>query len=163
MIAAFDVHYAADRASAAAVLFGDYHDVAPAVQFKQILTGVADYIPGKFFQRELPGILQLLSLIHHPPDEIIIDGYVRMGNRPGLGQHLFAALDQRIPVVGVAKSRFAGAGGSQVLRGKSTRPLYVTTVGVDLSAAAENIRRMHGRHRIPTLLKWVDLLARGLK
>lgn len=33
--------------------------------------------------------------------------------------------------------------------------------GTDPAAAAEKIRAMHGPHRVPALLKRVDLLARG--
>lgn len=85
-----------------------------------------------------------------------------IGDRPGLGRHLFEILGHRIPVIGVAKSRFADAPGIEILRGGSRRPLYVTSAGIDPRGASEKIRTMHGSHRIPTLLKRVDLLARGL-
>jgi len=39
--------------------------------------------------------------------------------------------------------------------------LYVTAAGMRLQEAADRIQRMHGPHRIPTLLKRVDTLARG--
>ena len=38
----------------------------------------------------------------------------------------------------------------------------MTAVGIDPLAAAEQIRQMHGANRIPTLLKRVDRLTRGL-
>jgi deoxyribonuclease V len=63
-------------------------------------------------------------------------------------------------VIGVAKSRFEGSSGIAVFRGRSIRPLYVTAAGVEMEKASEKIRMMHGAHRIPTLLKRVDLLAR---
>jgi len=91
---------------------------------------------------------------------MVVDGYVMFGNRPGLGQHLFRSLDGKIPVIGVAKSRFKGFLASEVFRGGSIRPLYVTSAGMDPKKASEKIRTMHGTHRIPTLLKRVDLLAR---
>ncbi|MBN1843541.1 MAG: endonuclease V, partial [Deltaproteobacteria bacterium] len=50
--------------------------------------------------------------------------------------------------------------GTEIFRGGSIHPLYVTSAGVDLQKASEKIRTMHGAHRIPTLLKRVDLLAR---
>ena len=162
MIAAFDVHYLEDGcASAAAVLFLDYRDAEPAATFIKFIPGAAEYIPGEFYRRELPCILMLLQQIKEAPDEIIVDGYVMLGNRPGLGQHLFKSLDGRIPVVGVAKSMFEGSSAAEVFRGGSIHPLYVTSAGVDLQKASERIRTMHGAHRIPTLLKRVDLLARG--
>lgn len=37
---------------------------------------------------------------------------------------------------------------------------FVTAVGESLSAAKAGVARMHGSHRIPTLLKAVDQLCR---
>ena len=93
-IAAFDVHYSEDgRASAAAVLFSDYRDTEPAAVYTQCLPGAADYIPGEFYRRELPCILALIQQINEAPDEMIVDGYVMLGNRPGLGQHLYGSFE----------------------------------------------------------------------
>jgi deoxyribonuclease V len=159
--AAFDVHYLKNgRASAAAVLFHDFGDPAPAAEFHCMHPDAAAYVPGAFYQRELPAILALLEQIPLPLDALIVDGYVRLGSRPGLGWHLFEALGGKIPVVGVAKSRFPGANARKVCRGGSRKPLYVTAAGVDIQTAADNIRMMHGPHRIPTLLRHVDRLAR---
>lgn len=160
IIAAFDVHYLADSCAAAAVLFSDYSDAEPTATYAQVLPGAADYISGEFYIRELPCILTLLKQIRKAPDEMVVDGYVMLGNRPGLGQHLFESFDGKIPVVGVAKSKFKGSSGAEIFRGGSKYPLYVTSAGVDLQKASERIRTMHGDHRIPTLLKRVDLLAR---
>jgi deoxyribonuclease V len=67
----------------------------------------------------------------------------------------------KIPVVGVAKTKFHGAVPVEVLRGSGS-PLFVTAVGLTLPEAANCIRDMHGPYRIPTLLRRVDQLARGL-
>jgi deoxyribonuclease V len=91
----------------------------------------------------------------------VIDGYVSLGTGPGLGQHLFEALGGEIAIIGVAKSKFAGSSGTEILRGRSRRPLYITSVGIERRAACERIRSMHGPHRIPTLLKQVDQVARA--
>jgi deoxyinosine 3'endonuclease (endonuclease V) len=49
LMAAFDVHYLADgRASAAAVLFGDYKDSRPVEVTTQCIPDAADYIAGHF-------------------------------------------------------------------------------------------------------------------
>ena len=161
MIAAFDVHYLGNSsASAAVVLFSDYQDSEPAKSYTTTLTKTEEYIPGEFYRRELPCILSLLNQIKEDPDEIVIDGYVMLGDKPGLGWHIFESLNKGIPVIGVAKSEFIGAKAAEVFRGKSTNPLYVTAAGVSLKEASEKIRLMHGPHRIPTLLKCVDLLAR---
>lgn len=117
MIAAFDVHYLEDgRASAAAVLFSDYSDSEPEAVYTKFLTaGAADYIPGELYRRELPCILTLLKQINKTLDEMIVDGYVMLGNKPGLGQHLFESFDGKIPVIGVAKSKFEGSSGAYSL------------------------------------------------
>ena len=49
----------------------------------------------------------------------MIDGYVMLGDRPGLGQHLFESFGGRIPVVGVAKSKHKDSPVIEVLRGGS--------------------------------------------
>ncbi len=160
-IAAFDVHYLEDgRASAAAVVFGDFGDRVPAAEYHRVVARSSPYVPGAFFQRELPAILALLEQITIPLDTLMVDGYVMLGSRPGMGRHLFEALESRIPVIGVAKSPFEGAPAHEIIRGLSQRPLFVTAAGIDAAKAAENIRRMHGPHRIPTLLQRVDRLAR---
>ena len=160
MIAAFDVHYLEHGCAAAAVLFSDYSDAMPAATYTQLLPAAADYIPGEFFRRELPCILNLLTHITQAVDVMIVDGYVMLGNKPGLGMYLFKSLDCRIPVIGVAKSRFAGSTGIEIYRGGSVHPLYITSVGIDGEEASEKIMTMHGAHRIPTLLKQVDFFAR---
>jgi deoxyinosine 3'endonuclease (endonuclease V) len=161
MFAAFDVHYLKDgSASVAVVMFSDYRNPEPSGSFTRILLGAADYIPGEFYKRELPCILAILNQMSKFPDEIVVDGYVMLGNRPGLGRHLYEYLNEEIPVIGVAKSKFAGAKAVEIYRGMSKNPLYITTVGMDLEKASAKIGSMHGSYRIPTLLKCVDQLAR---
>jgi deoxyribonuclease V len=162
VIAAFDVHYFADgRASAAAVVFRSYADSEPAKEYVEETARVLPYVPGQFYRRELPCILTLLEHIHESPGEMIIDGYVMLGDLPGLGRHLFDSLSGRIPIIGVAKSKHENAPAIEVFRGISKKPLYVTSAGIDPREAAERIRLMDGPHRVPTLLARVDLLARG--
>lgn len=162
MIAAVDVHYPArGRARAAAVLFSDYAAAAPERILSRRIPAPADYVSGAFYKRELPCILALLEDFEQMPTAMIIDGYAWLGRKPGLGQHLFAALAGSIPVIGVAKSAFAGAAAQRVFRGGSRQPLYVTASGTSAEAAARDIGRMHGPHRIPTLLGLVDRIARG--
>ncbi len=162
MIAAFDVHYwDDDQANAAAVLFHRYTDSAPTAVLTRLVPIEAGYVPGSFYRRELPCILALAGQIDTPLDEIVIDGYAWLGKRPGLGQHLYEALSRKTPVIGVAKSGFRSALGEPLYRGRSRRPLYITAAGMPVTEAVDKVRDMHGNHRIPTLLKKVDLLARG--
>lgn len=80
---------------------------------------------------------------------------------PGLGFYLYEKLTPPIPVIGVAKNKFGGINtAAEILRGKSNKPLYVTSIGIDLPRASELIRNMEGEFRIPTLLKRVDQIAR---
>ena len=162
MIAAFDVHYPDDgRACAAAVLFHEYTDGEPESERVEPIEGVLPYVPGQFYKRELPCILRLLEQFEELPEEMIVDGYAMIRDQPGLGRHLFESLWEKIPVIGVAKSRYRSASAIEVFRGLSRRPLYVTSAGLDPREASERIRLMHGIHRIPTLLRRVDLLARA--
>jgi deoxyribonuclease V len=163
MIACTDVHYRDDVAIAAAVLFHRWDDNLAAEEIVEEITHVRAYEPGKFYLRELPCLLKVLQRINHPLETVIVDGYVRLGcgEVPGLGEHLYDALQDEVPVVGVAKSLFRGAWPMvPILRGRSRRPLYISAAGMDLGIAAERIRSMHGPHRIPTLLKRVDVLCR---
>ena len=93
----------------------------------------------------------------------MIDGYVYLGVQQtvGLGQHLYAALVDKIPVIGVAKNEFKGTPKEfEILRGQSTKPLYVSAIGIELTQAKKNVQTMYGKYRIPELLKQVDRLSR---
>ena len=53
-------------------------------------------------------------------------------------------------MIGVAKSRFRTATHAvPVVRGSSARPLYVTAAGMPTADAANLVRRMAGRYRLP--------------
>jgi deoxyribonuclease V len=122
-----------------------------------------DYEPGAFYKRELPLLLSIISDLDKPIEVIVIDGYVWLdaNGLPGLGGHLFASLERRIPVVGIAKTRYHNDTWSiPVLRGESRQPLFVTSAGTSAREAAECVRRMHGDYRIPTILSIVDRAAR---
>lgn len=87
--------------------------------------------------------------------------WIRPG-RPGLGAYVHAEFG--VPVVGVAKNPFVAATHAVlVTRGKSRRPLYITSAGCPVSAAASMISEMTGPHRIPDALRRADRLARGLE
>lgn len=167
--ACVDVDYRADgSAMAACVAFSDWTEAAPAFERTLRVAHVEPYVSGAFFRRELPCILAVLEATVldgsvEPFDLVIVDGYVVLDGRgtPGLGAHLHAALGGSIAVVGVGKTRYAHAETAvPVLRGKSASPLWITALGMDPAIAATRVREMHGPHRIPTLLRRVDRLAR---
>ncbi|MEM6927194.1 MAG: endonuclease V [Myxococcota bacterium] len=163
MLVATDVRYdeATRTGRAAAVAFTGWTDAAPSREWVADVTAIADYEPGSFYRRELPCLMELLAHVHDALETVIVDGHVWLGEaRPGLGHHLYEALEQRVAVVGVAKSRFVGGYATEVLRGDTTRPLYVTSVGLPVVEAAARVKSMHGPYRLPTLLKRVDTLTR---
>ena len=93
---------------------------------------------------------------------MIVDGYVDLdpSGRPGLGAH--AHEEFGVPVIGVAKTRFATATHAvPVLRGQSVKPLFVTSAGLPLPDAAALVHAMFGQYRLPDALRRADSLARG--
>jgi deoxyribonuclease V len=163
MILAVDVSYRGKEAIVAGVLFHDWADDEPIQQYLISCQVPANYMPGQFFRRELPCIGELLKQVNTKLNCIVIDGYVHLGREraPGLGKHLFDMLEQRIVVIGVAKSPFENTPKScEVLRGKSRKPLYITTAGIKQERAKMLIQNMHGTDRIPTLLKHADKLCK---
>jgi deoxyribonuclease V len=163
VLCAVDVHYEPDRARAACAVFADWSSPTPDAEWVIETPPAETYVPGQFFRRELPPLLALLRAIPALPDIVVIDGYVWLDahGTPGLGARVHASLG--IAVVGVAKTPYrADVLAARVVRGGSTRPLFVSAVGFGLDDAADGVRRMHGDHRIPVLLKRTDQLARGL-
>lgn len=163
-LACLDVHYEEDRARIGCLLFRNWEDAEEESQHVFTRTGVAEYESGQFYKRELPCLLEALQGLSALPRTVVIDGYVWLdgeSKRPGLGARLYASLQGVVPVVGVAKNPLDSSRGLTVERGDSKNPLYVTAAGLPPKRAAEWVASMHGPHRIPTLLKRVDQLARG--
>jgi len=165
---AVDVHYrdvatAVTQAQVAGVGFKDWKDAQASHEWLSQITAVPAYIPGQFYRRELPCVLALLNEHAIAAECIVVDGYVFLDGHslPGLGKHLYEALQGRIPIIGVAKKHFKGVPDEYaLLRGNSHMPLYVTAVGMAVSKAQECVAMMHGQYRLPTLLKRVDQLCR---
>ena len=163
---AVDVHYdpAGEFSRAALVAFDDWSSPVATDERTVELEGVEPYVPGEFYRRELRPILAVLSL-RGALDLVVVDGHVWLDaqQKPGLGAHLHEALGGGVPVVGVAKTSFHGATlAVPVHRGIGTRQLYVSSLGIPIEDSVAAIHAMHGTHRIPTLLRRVDQLARGL-
>lgn len=159
MILAVDVDYREDEAIIAGVCFENWKDENPISIIRSKVANIEDYEPGQFYKRELPCILKLIKKYDLKPDVIVVDGFVTLGkeSKPGLGMHLYNSLECTIPVIGVAKRHFKDtASTAELLRGESKKPLYVTAVGVNEQDAKGYIHTMHGKYRIPTLLKLVD-------
>ena len=65
-------------------------------------------------------------------------------------------------MIGIAKSRFRTATHAvPIKRGSSVRPVFVTAAGMLTADAADLVRRMAGRYRLPNALRRADNLARA--
>ncbi len=163
-IAITDVDYRNDHALAACLVASAFDVELPSTRHTVRVSPVAAYEPGAFYKRELPCLTAVLDAAGGRFDTVVVDGYVWLGDegQKGLGAHLYDALDRSVAVIGVAKTSFGGSPFAQrVLRGVSKAPLFVTAAGVDARHAATLVATMHGAHRVPTLLKAVDRLARS--
>lgn len=162
MFGAADVHYPSyGGATAALVMAEDPIFAVLALERTVFVPEVAPYHSGEFYLRELPPLREVVDGVTGL-DLLIIDGYVDLdpSGRPGLGAYVHNELG--VPVIGVAKNRFAPATHAvQVFRGSATRPLYVTSAGVATAEAARLIQHMAGKFRLPDALRRVDALARG--
>ena len=160
-----DVHYEEHAARTACAGFEDWGDARAALELVLLCESPPEpYEPGQFYKRELPHLLRAIERVRGriAIDLVIVDGHVWLEEgQPGLGAHLHVAFGRVIPVIGVAKSSFRGGVAIPVLRGRSVEPLFVSAAGIEARAAADLVRTMHGLHRIPSLLKRVDGLARG--
>lgn len=164
--AVLDVDYGIEpgAATAACVVADRYEDATPFATLVAHVDRVAPYVPGQFAARELPCLLAVLAKLRDPVDTLVVDGYVQLdaAGTPGLGAHLYDHFAGRYAVIGVAKTPYgSGEFALAVLRGGSKQPLWITAAGVPAEQAAARVRAMHGPHRIPTLLAWVDRLAAG--
>lgn len=163
---AIDVHYHSEGATAAAVAFEAWDAAEPLRSFSSRIAHVEPAPRGGLLDlRELPCILQLLR--EHAmlePELIVIDGAVHLDTQetPGLGQHLFHALGGKVAIIGISKTALPGLSAQfELHREEEARPLIITCAGIDLGAAKARVRGMHGKRRVPTLLKLVTRLAKG--
>ncbi len=161
MLLAFDTHYFDDKAKTVCLAFSDWAATESTMMYSEILENIEPYTSGAFYKRELPCILSLLRTIDCTTvTTIVIDGFVFLDDaqKLGLGGHLYEALGRKFPVIGVAKTNFATIEQHKkaLLRGDSTKPLFITAIGIHLEQATQHIAAMHGAFRIPTLLKVLD-------
>ena len=161
--AAVDVHYLrTGGARAAAVLAADAAFTHVLAERTAVVPRVSPYRPGEFYLRELPPLRAVLDDLSGVVGLLVVDGYADLdpAGRPGLGARAYAEFG--IPVIGVAKSRFRTATHAvPVVRGSSGRPLFVTAAGMPAADAADLVRRMADRYRLPDALRRADTLARA--
>ena len=165
MILAIDVHYKETTAKAVGALIKHWEDAVAQQHIIKYIDAVEEYVPGAFYKRELPCILEIFKEVDlRSLSFIIIDGFVVLDDsgKPGLGAYVYESIQQQVPVIGVAKSNFHENEQHviPVLRGESANPLYVTAVGTGLQQAAEHVKSMHGEFRLPTVLKELDRITK---
>lgn len=164
MKAAIDVYYEENKWSAACVVFTDWSDTGPAQITRAFGSDPMPYRAGRFYERELPCLMEVLQLTDLDFDTIVIDGYVhlRTGSGKGLGASLFELLPYSPAVVGIAKNPLRIADRFLAIRrGKSKKPLFISAIGWQKEQAARSIFNMHGPHRIPSLIRAADQHARA--
>lgn len=152
------------QAQAAAIAFDAWDSPEPTKTYLSHIAQVEKPARGELDLRELPCVMQLLREHKLEPELILIDGFVHLDadETPGLGQHLFQALGGTVPVIGVSKTGRPGLSAQfEVIREEEAKPLTVTCAGVDIGAAKVRVRSMHGRKRVPTLMKLVARLAKN--
>lgn len=165
MILSFDSYYYDNKAKTVCLAFENWTTMNDFSVYYEILEDIEEYIPGEFYRRELPCILSLLKKIKFEKiDVIVVDGFVFLddNNRLGLGGHLYKQLEEKVPIIGVAKTNFASIINNkrELKRGESKNPLFITSIGLDTDKAAEYIGSMAGDYRIPKLLQHLDSLTK---
>lgn len=165
MILALDVHYKDDGSAKSVGILFNWNDTQPKEILIEYIKETDEYIPGEFYKRELPCLLKIIEKVNiNDLEAIVIDGYVYINNEKGLGLggYLWKALNKQIAVIGVAKNFYHGNTETthQIYRGKSKKPLYISSVGLELSAASDFIMQMSGEFRIPDLLKQLDIITK---
>jgi len=161
---ALDVQYNNnENAIVACIGFENWNDKKPIYKKTHFIENIEPYQAGSFYKRELPCLLKALKELDNI-EYVVVDGYIWLENESyyGLGMYLYDALDRKIPIIGVAKNKFNNTPKRcELFRGESKKPLYISSVGVELEEAKEYIANMSGKYRFPKLLKDVDSLARG--
>src|SRR5215470_2100111 len=160
---AVDVHYLpCGGAQAAAVVAADATFCRLLADRIWQVAEVPHYHSGQFYLRELPPLHAVLDGLDGV-SLLIVDGYADLDpdGRPGLGAHAHAEFE--VPVIGVAKTAFRTATHAvPVVRGEnSARPLFITAAGMSRHQAADLVRHMAGRYRLPDALRRADAVARG--
>jgi deoxyribonuclease V len=159
-ILALDAAYTFPNAYCVGVIFSTIES-EEITWFNSEVEIAEEYIPGEFYKRELPSLMKVIEQVElNSIDFIIIDGYVFLDDfgKKGLGAHLFDTLEGKVPIIGVAKSKFYDntRNVQEVFRGKSKKPLYVTSIGIDITIAAQCITNLAGDYRMPDILKKLD-------
>lgn len=180
MILLLDVHYDEVNNSAhiAGIITDDWISDKIISIYEIDKNGIdCAYIPGQFYKREMPCLIELWNSLSEYDksniDTIIVDGFYDIWNgSKGLGHHFkdwLTANGYNKEVVGIAKNPCRETN-------KFTLPVYRTEESKTSKCRSalwvngskmENdyqskVLSMHGKYRIPTLIKAVDKLSRKI-
>ena len=167
MIVIIDGDYKEDNSGfIAGVLMEDFNSKEICGFITAEVFDVGEYQSGSFYKRELKGVDAVLTKLNLSQIQcIIVDGYAKFedGEHTSLGEWVYK--NYAIPVIGIAKSKnlFSKVENTQVYRGNSKTPLYVTAVGIDQDIARGKVQSMYGENRIPYGVKIADSVARKHK
>jgi deoxyribonuclease V len=167
-------------ASAVVMTFPDLEEVARMSQFCEV---TFPYIPGLFYFREGPAIVDALAGLSVDPDVIIVHGHGIAHERScGLATHVGLEFD--IPTIGCSRRLLTGThrplgdakGSSQpiiyrrkevgkAIRSKEkVKPLYISPGnGCDLNYCVDIVTRCLRGYRLPEPLRLAHLLANKFK
>ena len=127
-----------------------------------IVDNIGEYIPGQFYKRELKIAEAVISQLRIQDIElIVVDGYADSGTEEhALGTFVYEKYN--IPVIGIAKNKYPRCTipDTEVYRGESKKPLYVTSKGISHEEAKKYVEEMAGEYRLPFLVKYADKAAR---
>lgn len=161
MILALDTYYYSNSSLTVGIWFDDWRsNNLNRIEYSWC-NHFESYVPGQFYKRELPGILDFIDLYGlNDVDIVILDGFINTPNGPGLGLLFYESLGSpnNLNIVGIAKSYYEGIESisERVFRGNSKKPLYIQTYGLDIQEVGKKVRKMRGKNRIPKLLKILD-------
>lgn len=177
MIIAFDTYYYNGFSYTVGGVFESWSDsdVCYYVTSKRDCID-AEYKSGELYKRELPCIMQCLSMVNlENIDTIVVDGYVWLSNdgeelAKGLGARLYDYIKMVYGVekniVGIAKNPYHVdiPHCIKVKHGvESEKPLFVTCSDIVYTEYySVLVSKMHGNFRIPTILKAIDTKTREL-
>ena len=163
-ILAININFQENQDTVAGVLFTRWNSGRAESVLSVKVENTESFIGGEIFGRELKVVNALLSQCKSKLDYIVLDGLVFSDghSEAGLGKYIYDQLEEKVVVIGVSNKLVKGLPEECGLcRGDSGTPLYVTAVSVGLSQAKELITSMHGKFRMPTLLKLAEKKSRG--
>lgn len=180
MILITDVFYNENENAAhiGAITIEDWTSTTIAKQWEIDKKGIdCEYIPGQFYKREMPCLIELWNTISDEDkkniDTIIVDGFYDIWDgRPGLGHHFHDWLIDNgydVEVVGIAKNpcRETNEFTLPVYRTEASKTskwrnaLWVNGSNMEHNYQ-EKVLKMDGKYRIPTMIKHVDKLSRKI-